>query len=195
MRKRIKGRPRKAGPRHRNGHLKRTTASLAESPRERAASMPHRKGLGDNAADPHAETELGRMLLRGLITEPQETAGEVYCRMWRGYISTLNAPRTPGEGQGRVGSCSGCSDPSSRKYCACDLRRRIWNEALRTLVEIGVGVVPVVHAVVILDRPTTSLPLLRLGLSGLAEHYGLTNQRKRTYQKQRSTKHVAPVTS
>jgi hypothetical protein len=181
--KRRRGRPRKSGPRHKNGHLK---PVMAESPRERAAHMPHRRGLGDNASDPDAECELGRMRLRGEVSEPQATAGEVYARMWRGYVSTLNAPRTPGEGQGCVSACAGCSDPSSRKYCACDLRRRIWNEALRVLVAVGIGVVPAVHAVVILDKPSSNLPLLRLGLSGLAEHYGLTNQRKRAYRNERS---------
>jgi hypothetical protein len=182
------GRPRKTGPRHKNGHLK---AVMAESPRERATHMPHRRGLGDNASDPDAESELGRMRLRGQISEPEATAGSLYARMWRGYVSTLDAPRTPGEGQGRVSACAGCSDPSSRKYCACDLRRRIWNEALRVLVGIGIGVSPAVHAVVILDRPCLNVPLLRLGLSGLAEHYGLTNQRKRAYRNERSQKHVA----
>ena len=39
------GRPRKVGSRHRNGHLK---PVMAESPRERAAHMPHRRGLGDH---------------------------------------------------------------------------------------------------------------------------------------------------
>ena len=74
--KRRKGRPRKTGPRHRNGHLK--LAVMAESPRERASRMPHRRGLGEHAADPAAESELGRMRIRGEVSEPEETAGYVY---------------------------------------------------------------------------------------------------------------------
>ena len=151
--KRRRGRPRKTGPRHKSGHLKRAMADPADSPRAIAARMPHRKGLGDKALDPAAESELGRMRLRGEVSEPEATAGEVYARMWRGYVSTLDAPRTPGEGQGRVSACAGCSDPYSRKYCACDLRRRIYAEAARVLISTGSGVCPTVHAVVILDRP------------------------------------------
>ena len=150
--KRRKGRPRKLGPRHKSGHLKRMTTASVDSPRTIAAGMPHRRGLGEQASDPAAECELGRMRLRGQITEPEETAGQVYARMWRGYVSTLNAPHSPGEGQGRVAACDGCSDPERRKYCACDLRRRIWAEATRVLVAVGIGVIPAVHAVVILDQ-------------------------------------------
>lgn len=186
--KRRRGRPRKTGPRHSNGHLKKIAV---DSPRTIAAGMPHRRGLGDSAADPAAENELGRMRLRNQISEPEETAGQVYARMWRGFISTLNAPSEPGEGQGRVSACAGCSDPSSRKYCACDLRRRLYEEAVRVLVAIGTGVSPAVHAVVILDRICPNVPLLRLGLSGLAAHYGLTSSRKSAYRNERSPKHVA----
>ncbi len=195
--KRRRGRPRKTGLRHKNGHLK---AVMAESPRERAAHMPHRRGLGvDKDGNPlainaGAECELGRMRLRKQITEPEETAGYVYGRMWRGDISTLNAPATPGEAQGRVSACAGCSDPSERRYCACDLRKRIYLEAVRVVVSTAGGVLPLVHAVVILDRqcPFADVPTLKLGLSSLALHYGLTNHGKRTYRNERSQKHVAP---
>jgi hypothetical protein len=161
--------------------------------------MPHRRALGEQALDPAAESELGRMRLRGEVTEPECTAGEVYARMWRGYVSTLNAPHSPGEAQGRVSACDGCSDPERRKYCACDLRKRIYLEAANVIVSTVSGVAPLVHAVVILDRPCQSedLPMLRLGLTALALHYGLerplTNHRKRTYQKQRSQKSVAAM--
>jgi len=181
--KRRKGRPRKTGPRHKNGHLK---PAMAESPRERAAHMPHRRGLGEQSSDPAAESELGRMRIRGEVSEPEETAGYVYGRMWRGYVSTLDSPRSPGEGQGRVGSCSGCSEPEMMRWCACALRRRIYAEAASVLVSTGSGVSPQVHAVVILDRPCSDVPLLRLGLSALAAHYGLVNARKSAYRKRTS---------
>ena len=180
--KRRKGRPRKTGARHKNGHLK---AVMAESPRERAAHMPHRRGLGEQSSDPAAESELGRMRLRGEISEPEETAGYVYGRMWRGYVSTLDAPRTPGEGQGRVSACAGCIFPSERRWCACDLRRRIYQEAANVLSSTGSGILPTVHAVVILDRQChfSDLPVLKSGLSALAAHFGLVNTRKSAYRK------------
>ena len=147
--KRRKGRPRKTGSRHRNGHLKR---AATESPRERAAHMPHRRALGESAVDPAAESELGRMRLRGEVSEPEETAGYVYARMWRGYVATLSAPRAPGVAQGAISACMGCPSPLDRKWCLCDLRRRIYAEAASVLVQTGSGVSPAVHAVVILDR-------------------------------------------
>ena len=192
--KRRKGRPRKTGARHKNGHLK---AVMAESPRERAAHMPHRRALGEHAVDPAAESELGRMRLRGEVTEPEATAGEVYSRMWRGYVATLNAPATPGEAQGRVSACAGCPSPLTQRFCICDLRKRIYLEASGVLISTGRGVAPVVHAVVILDRqcPFADLPALKLGLSAIASHFGLTNHTKRTYRNARSPKHVAPTNS
>jgi hypothetical protein len=192
------GRPRKTGARYRNGHLK---AVMAESPRERAAHMPHRRALGESAVDPAAESELGRMRLRGEVSEPEATAGEVYARMWRGYVSTLNAPATPGEAQGRVSACAGCPWPEDRKYCLCDLRRRIYVEATGVLVSTGRGIAPVVRWVAIMDQKCapSDLVALKLGLTALAWHYGLlrqlTNQRKRSYQNARSPKTVAPTNS
>jgi hypothetical protein len=192
--KRRKGRPRKTGPRHKNGHLKRT-ADPTDSPRAIASRMPHRRGLGEQALDPAAESELGRMRLRGEVSEPEETAGYVYARMWRGYVATLSAPRAPGVAQGAISACMGCPSPLDRKWCICDLRRRIYAEAASVLVQTGSGVSPVVHAVVILDRqcPFSSLELLKMGLTALAKHYGLlTITGNRAYQKQRS-EIVAPA--
>lgn len=169
---------------------------MAESPRERAAHMPHRRGLGEQASDPAAESELGRMRLRGEVSEPEATAGEVYGRMWRGYVATLDSPRDAGVGHGQSSACIGCPAPLSRKFCICDLRKRIYAEASRVLVSTGRGVAPVVHAVVILDRQCgfSDLLMLKLGLTALAEHYGLlTNHRNRCRNAQ-SAKSVAPVT-
>ena len=172
---------------------------MAESPRDRAAHMPHRRALGEHAVDPAAESELGRMRLRGEVTEPEATAGEVYSRMWRGYVATLNAPATPGEAQGRVSACAGCPSPLTQRFCICDLRKRIYLEASGVLISTGRGVAPVVHAVVILDRqcPFLDLATLKLGLSALAEHYGLcrplTKHANSARRNARSQKHVAPV--
>jgi hypothetical protein len=170
---------------------------MAESPREIASRMPHRRGLGEQAVDPAAESELGRMRLRGEVSEPEATAGEVYARMWRGYVSTFSGPSVPGEGQGRVSACAGCPWPEDRKYCLCDLRRRIYVEAVGVLISTGRGIAPLVNAVVIYDRQCAfaDVPTLKLGLTALADHYGLTNQRKRAYRNERSPKYVAPTNS
>ena len=53
--------------------------------------MPHRRALGEKAVDQLAESELGRLALRG-----EAGAGDRrgdYARHWRGYIASLCAPR------------------------------------------------------------------------------------------------------
>jgi hypothetical protein len=193
---RRKGRPRKDGPRYRNGHLKKIRAELVDSPRAIAARMPHRKGLGERALDPRAATELGRMVLLELLTEAQGTAGEVYAHLWRGYVATLDGPRWPWEGQGRGLACAGCPTPQDQKFCLCGLKRRIYAEAANVLLSTGSGVPAVVHAVVICDRvcPAGSLPDLKRGLSALAQRFGLAGSGKRGYSRKSSSQNVAPVT-
>jgi hypothetical protein len=159
--------------------------------------MPHRRGLGEAASDPAAESELGRMRLRGEVTVDEETAGEVYARIWRGYVATLDSPRDAGLGHGHGEACVGCPAPLSRKFCICDLRKRIYAEASRVLVAVGRGIAPVVHAVVILDRPCpfADLATLKLGLTALAEHYGLLTNHRKARRNASSPKSVAPTNS
>jgi hypothetical protein len=192
--KRKRGRPPKMGERYRSGHLKKIRrGKVLESPATVAAGMPHRKTLGERALDQRAESELGRMYLRGDLNEDGErdatvvlrrakallTAGETYAALWRGYIATLDGPRWPWEGQGRGLACAGCPIPEERKFCLCDFRKRIYLEANDVLISTGSGAVLIVHLVAIDDRscPAVVLPNLKLGLSALADHFGLTRRR------------------
>src|SRR5262245_57398518 len=167
------GRPRKNRPRQKNGHLKRAPAV---SLREIAATMPHRRGLGDNATSQLAETELGRMCLRGEISREQYLAGETLAGQWRAYLATLGGPQSPKNGQGRRFSCDGCPVPEIRKYCKCDHIRRICGQTLVMLSLAGWPAQRAVQTVAIYDRqcPFDALEDLRVGLSSLAEHFGLT---------------------
>jgi len=151
--------------------------------------MPHRRGLGEHAVDPAAESELGRMRIRGEVSEPEETAGYVYGRMWRGYVATLDSPRDAGLGHGQSSACVGCPSPGDRKWCLCDLRRRIYLEATSVLVSTGRGIAPLVRAVVIYDQQCRfmDLPTLKLGLSALAQLYGLLTNQRKSRQKTLST--------
>ena len=112
--------------RYNNGHLRKP---MTESPREIASRMPHRRALGEKAVDPAAESELGRMRLRGEVSEPEATAGEVYARMWRGYVATLNAPRCRGRPRARfrVRRVSGAADAQvlHLRSAQADLRRGV----------------------------------------------------------------------
>src|SRR5262249_38903311 len=57
------------------------------------ALMPHRRALGEKAVHQLAESELGRLALRGELEPVLATAGADYARHWRGYIASLCAPR------------------------------------------------------------------------------------------------------
>jgi len=59
--RRRRGRPRKAGRRKRSGDL----VVRPDKPAAIAATMPHRRALGEKAVDQLAESELGRLALRG----------------------------------------------------------------------------------------------------------------------------------
>src|SRR5262245_64266993 len=87
---RRRGRKRKAGHRTRSGRLvhdpRLSSAAIA-------ATMPHRHALGEKAVDQLAESELGRLALRGELEPVLATAGADYARHWRGYIASLCAPR------------------------------------------------------------------------------------------------------
>jgi hypothetical protein len=174
--KRRHGRPRKLGPRHKNGHLKRQPV---DSPRVIAARMPHRSGLGDRAVEQLAENELGRMVLRGELAADLALAGETYARLWQGYVATLDAPQTGYRGQGRDLACFGCPNPEERRHCLCDLKKRIYFEAFRTLIATGGGIEQLVRSVAIDDRVCREdgLPELIQGLSALAYKFGLTNKK------------------
>jgi hypothetical protein len=181
MSKQRRGRPRKTGPRHANGHLK----APRDSPRTIAAAMPHRRGLGDHAVDPHAETELGRMLLRHEITATQASAGETYAHLWAGYVATLDAPQSLRSGDGHELHCRGCVSDHERANCLCAMRKRIYLEAAGVLLNTtGSGVTELVSKVVIHDRycPVGGLDALNVGLSVLAAHFGLTKARNSWHQ-------------
>jgi hypothetical protein len=188
MRKR-RGRPRKVGRRDRAGRLR----PVVDSPRVVAASMPHRKGLGELAADQRAETELGRLVLRGQLDATLGLAGETYLALWRGYVFSLGGPQQLAHGDGHGFSCDGCPDAEARRWCRCDFRRRIWLEAQRALSEEGWWLLGMVSLVVLHDRPCLpgELAALRAGLSVLACHFGL-RPRKNMLWRNAASENVLP---
>src|SRR5262245_23214674 len=167
--RRRRGRARKAGARERNGRLLRQ----AETPRQVAAAMPHRKGLGELATDQRACTQLGRLVLRGDLDATHGLAGETYLGLWRGYVWTLAGPRELAQGNGHGMSCGGCEVPL---HCRCWFRRKVFEEAQRVLRGSGQPASLVVTCVVLHDLPLTwgwGIEPLRLGLGALAHHFGL----------------------
>lgn len=136
--------------------------------------MPHRRGLGEQAADQRAETELGRLVLRGDLDATSGLAGETYLALWRGYVFSIAGPSELSNGGGHGFSCDGCPDPQARKHCRCAFRRKIYQEARTVLARAGAVVLTLVEHTVIHGWPAPELAALQLGLAALAQHFGLT---------------------
>jgi len=133
--------------------------------------MPHRRGLGELAVDQRAETELGRLVLRGDLDATHGLAGETYLALWRGYVWTLAGPRELAQGGGHGMSCGGCEEA---KHCRCWFRRKVFEEVRRVLAEVGPSVLLHTDRTVLDDRPPIAIALLQIGLEALARHFGLT---------------------
>ena len=175
--KRRRGRPRKSGQRYRSGNL-RPTSEPVVSPAQIAATQPHRAGLGDRAADQRAESELGRMAIRGEISPIQYLAGQRYAAQWRAYVATLDGPRWPWRGPGRGQTCTGCSDLTPQAKCACEAARRQWERTWNVLMHAGVNTLVAIVVTNDMPCPPGQLPALRVALDELAWQLGLTTRSK-----------------
>ena len=177
--RRRRGRPRKTGSRYRNGNLRTSQHEPAISPAAVAATQPHRQGLGDRAADQLAESEIGRLVLRGAITPLQHLAAQAYARQWRTYLATLDGPRWTGRGgAGRVLACGGCPTKGDITKCACGLAARLWRRSWDALNRVDAAAL--VTDTVAYEVPVAAAdwPLLRAGLDELVFELGLTMRRK-----------------
>jgi len=183
--KRRKGRPRKPGHRYRNGNLRPSSHEPAVSPAAIAATQPHRKGLGDCAADQKAESELGRLALRGQISALQYLAGQRYAAQWRAYLATLDGPRSPQRGHGRGNPCAGCDGAD----CACDRAKRAWERSVRLLNRAEVVVTARVCCWDV-PCPKDELSTLQTGLNLLAMALGLTTRHKSDFVETVDPNHV-----
>ena len=65
--------------------------ALVHDPRLSSAAMPHRHALGEKAVDQLAESELGRLALRGELEPVLATAGADYARHWRVHREPLRS--------------------------------------------------------------------------------------------------------
>ena len=176
-----RGRKRKLGRRKPCGRL---VPEVRASPKEIARTMPHRRGLKD-AANPLAESELGRMVLRGELEPLLATAGEMYRREWKGWIASLCAPNSLAVTSGAKPRCDGCQWTKANDFCLCAHRKRIWNETRTVLADTGCTAA--VDFVCLHDKPVfADRWMLRLGLEVLARHYGLTGKTNVIVQKARS---------
>jgi hypothetical protein len=183
-----RGRKRKLGRRHPSGDL----ITIRESPAQRAAKMPHRRGVKD-PLDQRAETELGRMELRGEIAREQALAGLEYGRVYRAYLATLSGPKRPNaSGHGTLLDCGGCLGMVGTQMCICERRKRAWMAAAAVIAGPQMRVT---LALVLEDKkPASSFECesLSIALWALAHHFGLTKSKKGVLEKAAS-KYVEPI--
>jgi hypothetical protein len=161
-------------PRRKDGRLLKAKVSVAQV----AAAMPHRRTVG-GSVDQRAECELGRMLLRGEIDEEGCRAGEIYRLDWRRYVTSISAPRDLGKVVAGRPRCNDCAVTDREFVCLCELRKRHWYEVVLALADTGAT--GFVDEVVLWDRPIEQAKvwILKVGLSCLARHYGLTKTANR----------------
>jgi len=174
------GRKRKLGNRNVNRRDRRLVHAR-ESPAARAALMPHRRGVS-HPEDQVAESELGRMQLRGELEPFQLLAGQQYARAWRSYMAMLGGPKQLLNGRWSGFDCGGCLGQVGNQFlCECYKRERRWLDANRALRQAGWPALIAVQQVVLHDGlcPTERRSALHLGLTTLAAHFGLTKKPNR----------------
>jgi hypothetical protein len=83
------GRPRKIGKRERNGRIARTY----ENPKAQVANQPHRRGVVVHLREfEEAESEFGRLMLRGGITPAHYEAGIAFFKLRNAMCRVYDLP-------------------------------------------------------------------------------------------------------
>lgn len=177
-----KGRKRKSGARSKSGALVRVTVDYltlaANNPDRR--DLPAGKRLSEKAA-----SLLGKFNLTSQINDEQYEAGRRYAVIVGAYLAMANAPRGlagTGRGQGCAGALN-CPADTCRCLALTDRYMDAYEAVERAgrLSKFGAHKVHItVKRVAIHDQacfPDQVEPL-KLGLSALADHFGLTNRRK-----------------
>lgn len=165
------GRPRKIGRRERNGRIARSY----ENPKAQVASQPHRRGVVVKFRDwPEAETEFGRLMLRGGITPAHHEAGIAFILLCESVRAVYDAA-SPYPRAIDINRCTGFPGPGMTsaegqaikdRYCrAFECASDAGSRAQRTLAP---------H--VIRDEPVTdfeTLDRLKAALDRLVKFFGI----------------------
>ncbi len=160
--------------RYPNGQIQ---AARAPSPAVVAARMPHRGSVAqDDCVNPMAETELGRMQLRGKISKGQYDAGVKFASVVARYRATISGPRPVLIG-GRGYDCLGLRDCPD---CECLRRQSAYEDAYMSLIKAGQQAAKAVRIVAIQDQPCPWLlrSPLGWGLAALRQHFDMEDDGK-----------------
>jgi len=169
-----KGRKRKSGRREPSGRARRAPVDY----RAMAAKNPDRRGLPE-ALRTHerAGSALGRLNLKKRISDNEYEAGQRYSVIVGAYRAMIGVPgHLSGGGWGF--DCGGFGCPDNPDACICLARKNRYDAAYCTIRTHAAHMA--VNAVAIHDHdiPPDELVHLRVGLSALARHFGLTAKGK-----------------
>jgi hypothetical protein len=177
------GRKRKGGPRHPGGQLVR---EKKPDDRIRTARQPHRRGVrSEDRMDERAESPLGRLALRNVITSAMHDAGSRFNVVVGAYRATIEAPKGTSGGGGARSSCW-AEEADTANYCRiasddcfCLRTKNTYDAAFEALSARGQIVAKVVARVAVHreDILPQDLVYLKVGLEALARHFGLTGAR------------------
>ena len=138
--------------------------------RIQTANQPHRQQVQEgDRFDPRAENELGRLSLRGQITQKEYMAGQEYARRVGAYRATIGGPNPlSGAGLGK-----GCN-PEACDPCRCREARVAYMEIYDALAQgrHARRIAMITNEVVINDAHINreGVWVLRLGLSNMAKY-------------------------
>lgn len=171
------GRKRKSGNRKASGDLIR---DKQPDDRVRTARQPHRRTVrAEFRMSEHAESPLGRYMLRWLITEQQMQAGIRFAVVVGAYRSIIEAPAgTSVADSGARGECyvntDGFCNPTD---CRCLRKREQYDSAFEALSTAGQRPAKTVARVAVHREAIAreDLVYLVIGLNALARHFGLTH--------------------
>ena len=184
-----RGRPRKMGKRKPCGRL--TDAeqrAMRKDVRTTVMEQPHRRWLdGPSRRDQRAETEIGRLYLAGMLTEPKYWAAERWRSIVEQFHVVMATPVRPGSQLGgMVASGVGQDEESGKNELETDEerhRRVLWQHGLAMAairsVAYSASVFEAMERVILDDRPCTArdLVLLDRGISALCHMWKMTEER------------------
>jgi hypothetical protein len=173
-----KGRKRKSGKRTPSGALVRVHVDYQTL----AANQPHRHWLPEaHRLSEKAGTVLGSLNITKRISDLEYEAGRRYGIVVGKYRSVSGGPHGL-NGSGRGYDCPGLACLVSERFCECSDRKTRYFRALGCIAG-NYRVEAIVSRVAVYDEQVTENQLehLRLGLSSLAVHFGLTSHPKLAY--------------
>jgi hypothetical protein len=179
-----RGRKRRGGDRQPNGQHSKRQRPI--DPKAIAAAMPHRRGVpADVRHDPIAEDEIGKLRLKDILTGIQHDAALKFRDHVRAYHAVISAPNQ--DPPSIAGSLLGRGGGGVLSEQQARDRRDTYMRAYEAL-ESGAGNrgARAVSHWVVYNRGDMPLEYLRLGLTALAKHYGLTSSQSRGSARNRS---------